>query len=52
MAHCFSCGRSTQTLEQLLTDIGRQDLIITDTFDLDGDKKLMISLFWKTMTGK
>lgn len=21
-------------------------------FDLDGDKKLMISLFWKTMTGK
>ena len=38
MAHCFSCGRSTQTLEQLLTDIGRQDLIITDTFDLDGDK--------------
>ena len=40
MAHCFSCGRSTQTLEQLLTDIGRQDLIITDTFDLDGDKKI------------
>ena len=36
MAHCFSCGRSTQTLEQLLTDIGRQDLIITDTFYLYG----------------
>lgn len=40
MAHCFKCGHSTLTLEQLLTDIGRTDLIIADTFDLDGDKNL------------
>lgn len=40
MAHCFKCGRSTRTLEQLLTEIGRTDLILTDTFDLDGDKSI------------
>lgn len=40
MAHCFSCGHSTQTLDQLLTDIGRQDLIVTETFDLNGDKHI------------
>lgn len=26
MAHCFSCGHSTKTLEKLLEDIGRPDL--------------------------
>lgn len=40
MAHCFKCGHSTLTLEQLLTDIGRTDLIITDTFDLEGGQNL------------
>lgn len=35
MSHCFKCGHSTQTLEQLLQDIGRMDLMVTETFDLD-----------------
>lgn len=34
MAHCFSCGHSTQTLEQLLQEIGRMDLMVSETFDL------------------
>ncbi len=33
MAHCFSCGNSTYTLEQLLESIGRPDLIVTPTTD-------------------
>lgn len=33
MAHCFSCGHSTSTLEQLLQDIGRLDLLPTATAD-------------------
>lgn len=40
MAHCFSCGHSTTTLEQLLTDIGRMDLMVEETFDLNGDKNV------------
>lgn len=39
MAHCFSCGRSTQTLEQLLTEIGRTDLIVTETFDFNAEQQ-------------
>lgn len=39
MAHCFSCGHSTQTLEQLLTDIGRTDLIVTETFDFNQESQ-------------
>ena len=35
MAHCFSCGASTRTLEQLLATIGRMDLTVTPTADLD-----------------
>lgn len=35
MAHCFSCGASTRTLEQLLEAIGRMDLMVTPTADLD-----------------
>lgn len=27
MAHCFSCGRSTTTLEKLLENLGRMDLL-------------------------
>lgn len=33
MAHCFSCGTSTRTLEKLLEAIGRMDLMITPTAD-------------------
>ena len=34
MAHCFSCGSSTTTLEQLLETIDRMDLMVTPTADL------------------
>lgn len=34
MAHCFSCGRSTLTLDKLLEEIGRADLMVTPTADL------------------
>lgn len=43
MSHCFSCGRSTRTLDRLLTDIGRADLIFTETMDLE--KPLVPVLF-------
>lgn len=33
MAHCFSCGRSTYTPEQLLEEIGRPDLMLVPTTD-------------------
>lgn len=33
VAHCFSCGHTTKTLEQLLRDIGRSDLIPAKTAD-------------------
>ncbi len=34
MAHCFSCGRSTLTLDKLLEEIGKADLMVTPTVDL------------------
>ena len=34
IAHCFSCGKSTHTLEQLLEAIGRMDLMVTPTADI------------------
>lgn len=34
MAHCFSCGKSTRTLEQLLEAIGRMDLMVATTTDV------------------
>lgn len=34
MSHCFSCGRSTLTINNLLEEVGRVDLIITPTTDL------------------
>lgn len=34
MAHCFSCGASTRTLEQLLEAIGRMDLMVAPTTDI------------------
>lgn len=36
MSHCFSCGRSTNSLEQLLELWDRMDLMLTGTADLDG----------------
>lgn len=46
MSHCFSCGFSTLTLEQLLVTIGRPDLIIAPTADLDAklDTQLLFRL--------
>lgn len=35
MSHCFSCGRSTYSLEGLLDFIGRPDLMIAPTTDLN-----------------
>lgn len=35
MSHCFSCGYSTRTLEQLLETIGRLDLMIAPTADVE-----------------
>ena len=35
MSHCFSCGRSTATPEQLFERIGRMDLVLTPTARLD-----------------
>lgn len=35
MSHCFSCGYSTRTLEQLLEVIGRLDLMIAPTADVE-----------------
>lgn len=35
MAHCFSCGNSTQSLNRTLEAIGRPDLMVTRTADLD-----------------
>lgn len=34
MAHCFSCGSSTYTLNQTLEAIGRPDLMVTPTADI------------------
>lgn len=34
MGHCFSCGASTRTLEQLLEAIGRMDLMVAPTADI------------------
>ena len=34
MAHCFSCGHSTSTLNKLLEEIGRPDLMVTQTTDI------------------
>lgn len=46
MAHCFSCGYSTTTLEQLLSLIDRQDLFIEKVTDLSArlDEKILFPL--------
>lgn len=44
MAHCFSCGNSTNTLEQLLSLIGRSDLYVSPVTDIT--KKLDTNLLF------
>lgn len=44
MAHCFSCGKSTRTLEQLLEILGRMDLMVTPTADIAAPLEFIIGL--------
>lgn len=46
MSHCFSCGCSTYTLEALLDFIGRPDLMVAPTADIDArlDTNLLFPL--------
>ena len=46
MAHCFSCGSSTHSLERTLEAIGRPDLMVTSTAELgmELDTSLLFSL--------
>lgn len=46
MSHCFSCGCSTYTLEGLLELLGREDLMIAPTTDLNArlDTNLLFPL--------
>lgn len=50
MSHCFSCGRSTYSLEGLLDFIGRQDLMVAPTTDIDA--KLSTSLLFPLEEGE
>lgn len=40
MSHCFSCGKSTFTLEQLLKELNRTDLMIDETFNFNTIKNM------------
>ena len=42
-SHCFSCGASNRELDPLLEKLGRQDLILTDTSQIE--EKLNSSVF-------
>lgn len=44
MAHCFSCGKSTRTLEQLLEAIGRMDLMVTPTTDITAPLGIILGI--------
>ncbi len=46
MSHCFSCGKSNIDINFLLSDIGREDIAITDTIKLDTelDHKLIFQI--------
>lgn len=46
MGHCFSCGASTRTLNQTLEAIGRPELMVTPTANLDAglDTSLLFPL--------
>lgn len=50
MSHCFSCGYTTLTLEQLFNGIGRPDLIITPTTDLEA--KLNTNMLFRLEEGE
>lgn len=50
MSHCFSCGYSTFSLEALLDFLGRQDLMVTPTTDLD--TRLATSLLFPLEEGE
>lgn len=50
MAHCFSCGAATYTLQQLLETIGRMDLCITPVTELDA--KLDSNLLFPIVAGE
>lgn len=44
MSHCFSCGYSTRTLEQLLEAIGRPDLMVAPTTDVEAPLENVLQL--------
>lgn len=44
MSHCFSCGYSTRTLEQLLEAIGRMDLMVAPTTDVEAPLENILQL--------
>lgn len=44
MSHCFSCGYSTRTLEQLLEAIGRPDLMVAPTADIEAPLENILQL--------
>ena len=44
MAHCFSCGKSTRTLGQLLETIGRMDLMVTPTADVTAPLQFVLGV--------
>ena len=44
MAHCFSCGKSTRTLEQLLEAIGRMDLMVAPTTDVTAPLQFVLGI--------
>jgi hypothetical protein len=44
MAHCFSCGKSTRTLGQLLEAIGRMDLMVTPTADITAPLQFVLGV--------
>ena len=44
MAHCFSCGKSTRTLEQLLELVGRMDLMVAPISDIAAPLRFSLSI--------
>ena len=44
MAHCFSWGKSTRTLGQLLEAIGRMDLMVTPTADITAPLQFVLGV--------
>ena len=44
MSHCFSCGYSTRSLEQLLEVVGRMDLMVAPTTDVEAPLENVLQL--------